>query len=236
LLFGGGIMVLSPTLGKVRADGPAAIAGLQRGDRITAVAGRSVADFDGILDVAADGIDQEVEIALLRDGASLGAVLRPIAPRQGSEALADIGATSAGRERIYPGPLAALDGSMVITVDFLKANFRGIAEIVSGERSIDDLAGPVRIAEFSGDTMLRYGLLGLIWLTALLSINIGVVNLLPIPVLDGGHLLFMAFETVRRQPLSPRILKICSLGGLSVILVVFLLITSHDLARLDLFG
>ncbi len=236
LLFFGGAMAPSTKLAEVRSHGPAATAGLVAGDRITAVGGRSVAHFDEIVQFAAARIGQQVDIALLRDGVLLHTALRPLALPLGSEMPADIGATPAGRERIYPGPVAALDQSMVLTVDFLKANVRGIAEIASGARSIDDLAGPVRIAEFSGDTMLRFGLLGLIWLTALLSINVGVVNLLPIPVLDGGHLLFMALETVRRRPLSPRILKICSLGGLSVILVVFLLITGHDLARLDLFG
>ena len=68
----------------------------------------------------------------------------------------------------------------------------------------------------------------------MLSVNIGIVNLLPIPVLDGGHLVFLAIEAGRSRPLSPRVLKFCSLGGLLAILVIFVLITGHDLARFGL--
>jgi regulator of sigma E protease len=111
-------------------------------------------------------------------------------------------------------------------------NLRALGEIVAGERRIVELGGPVKIAELSGETVTRYGFGMLVLLVALLSINVGIVNLLPIPVLDGGHLLFMGIETIRRRPLHPRVVEICSIGGLAALLVLFVLITTHDIVRL----
>jgi regulator of sigma E protease len=92
------------------------------------------------------------------------------------------------------------------------------------------------MAEVSGKAFVERGILAVIALMAVLSVNIGVVNLLPIPVLDGGHLVFLGIEAMRRRPLSPRVLQFCSLGGLAALLVIFVLVTGHDLVRLGLFG
>ena len=104
-----------------------------------------------------------------------------------------------------------------------------IGDFIEKKMRVDDVVGAVAVHGFMG-------FLALIWLTAFLSINVGLVNLLPIPVLDGGHLMFMAIEVVRRQPLSPHMLKICSLGGLAALVVISVLVTGHDIVRLGFFG
>jgi regulator of sigma E protease len=148
----------------------------------------------------------------------------------------EFGARSAGPERVAVDAGTAIVESARRTGKFMTSSVTGIFEILSGSRRLDDLAGPVRIAEVSGETFVELGFGALAVLTAVLSVNIGIVNLLPIPVLDGGHLVFLAVEACRRRPLSPRVLKFCSLGGLLAILAIFVLITSNDLARLGIFG
>jgi regulator of sigma E protease len=223
-----GLTVPSTAIGEVRPHSPAAVAGLAAGDRLLAIDGQPMARFDAALAAIARDPDRSVRLDIDRGGRSFTLTLALPADR-------DLGIASAGPERIAVGPAAAVVESARITGRFIAASVLGIAEIVSGERHLDDLAGPVRIAEISGQTFLELGLGALVLLTALLSVNIGIVNLLPIPILDGGHLVFLAIEAVRTRPLSPRVLKFCSIGGLVAILVIFVLITSHDLVRLGLF-
>ncbi len=135
----------------------------------------------------------------------------------------------------FPAIFGAGGCSCACAAAEVASNVAAIGEIITGERNFDELGGPIRIAEVSGQTFIELGFGALVLLTALLSVNIGIVNLLPIPVLDGGHLVFLAIEAGRSRPLSPRVLKLCSLGGLLAILVIFVLITGRDLARFGLF-
>ncbi|WP_436442153.1 site-2 protease family protein, partial [Enterococcus faecium] len=86
----------------------------------------------------------------------------------------------------------------------------------SGRQSIDELGGPIRIAKISGEQM-ALGFPAFVWLVAMLSINLGFINLLPVPMLDGGHLFFYAIEAVRRRPLEPRVQEWAFRGGLAMV-------------------
>jgi regulator of sigma E protease len=227
-----GVIVASPTLGTVRADGPAAAAGLLPGDRILTVAGQEVGSFDEIIAAASAHLEQEIDLTVRRGTEEWATQLRPTAMLREGVAVADIGATSSGSERRALDPMVALGDSISRATGFVTANVAGLAEIVSGKRGMEELAGPVQLARVSGEVLMERGVLALVWLTAFLSINVGLVNLLPIPVLDGGHLMFMAIEVVRRQPLSPRLLKVCSLGGLAALIVISVLVTGHDIVSL----
>lgn len=242
VVFGGAVLALlilliglpvpSPTIGKVLADSPAAAAGLQVGDRILAVDGAPVQRMDAVLDAAARDSDRMLSLDVRRREGEVRLVvdLRRLPDGAG------LGITSAAAERVAIDPVTAVAESIRMTSGFVVASVTGIAEIVTGQRRLDDLAGPVRIAEVSGKVFVERGFIALIVLMAVLSVNVGIVNLLPIPVLDGGHLVFLGIEAVRSRPLSPRVLKFCSLGGLAALLVIFVLTTGHDLARLGLFG
>jgi regulator of sigma E protease len=233
LIFAKGLNVPSPTIGSVAAGSPAAMAGLQVGDRILAVDGQPAIGMDAIL--AAIGRDPDRLLSLeVRRGAADMLVqldLRAVA------AATDFGIAPAGPhpEHIAVSPATAIVESARLTGQFVASNVAAIGEIITGKRQFDELGGPIRIAEVSGQTFIELGFGALVLLTALLSVNIGIVNLLPIPVLDGGHLVFLAIEAGRSRPLSPRVLKFCSLGGMLAILVIFVLITGHDLARFGLF-
>jgi regulator of sigma E protease len=227
-----GLPVPSPTIGKVLADSPAAAAGLEAGDRILAVDGEPVQRMDSVFEAAARDSDRLLALDVRRGEREVRLVVDLRHMPDGAAP----GITSAGAERVAIDPVTAVGESIRMTSGFVVASVTGIAEIVTGQRRLDDLAGPVRIAEVSGKVFVERGFLAVIVLMAVLSVNVGIVNLLPIPVLDGGHLVFLGIEAVRSRPLSPRVLKFCSLGGLAALLVIFVLITGHDLARLGLFG
>jgi len=233
LIFAKGLNVPSPTIGSVAAASPAAIAGLQPGDRILGVDGQPVLGMDAAVAAIGRDPDRLLSLEVRRDAAD---ILIPLDLRTvGADT--DFGITSLGPrpEHVSVGPAVAVVESAKLTGQFIAANIAGIGEIVTGKRHFDDLGGPIQIAEVSGQTFVELGFGAVVLLTALLSVNIGIVNLLPIPVLDGGHLVFLAIEAGRSRPLSPRVLKFCSLGGLLAILVIFVLITGHDLARVGLF-
>lgn len=229
-IFAFGLTVPSPVIGSVTPGSPAAAAGLEPGDRILAVDHRPVRRFDAALAAIGRDPDGRIELEVRR-----GALVFTITTEVSVGAL-EFGIASRGTERIDVDPATAVVEGARITARFISASVLGLVEIATGERHLNDLAGPVRIAEVSGQAFIELGFGALVLLTALLSVNIGIVNLLPIPVLDGGHLVFLAIEAVRSRPLSARVLKFCSLGGLLAILVIFVLITSHDLVRLGLFG
>jgi regulator of sigma E protease len=104
----------------------------------------------------------------------------------------------------------------------------GLGQIITGRRSIDDLGGPLKIAQVSGQ-VLALGWPALIGFIAMMSINLGFINLLPVPVLDGGHLLFYAIEGIRRRPVGPQVQEWAFRGGLAAILALMLLVTFNDL-------
>ena len=111
----------------------------------------------------------------------------------------------------------------------------GIWQIVTGRRSVQELGGPIRMAKFSGE-QLSLGWVQFVHFVALVSINLGFINLLPIPALDGGHLAFYAAEAVRRKPAGPRSQEWAFRTGLAFVLALMLFVTINDVASLSLFG
>ena len=111
----------------------------------------------------------------------------------------------------------------------------GLGQIISGRRSIKELGGPLKIAKVSGEAM-SLGILTFISLAALISINLGFINLLPIPMLDGGHLLLYAIEAVRRRPATPKVQEWAFRAGFAMLVGFMIMVTFNDLASFGLFG
>ena len=111
----------------------------------------------------------------------------------------------------------------------------GIGQIFTGERSVQELGGPGKIAKFSGE-QLSLGALAFINFVALISLNLAFINLLPIPALDGGHLAFYAAEAVRRKPIGPRGTEVAYRAGVAVVLMLMVFVTINDLVSLPFFG
>ena len=117
----------------------------------------------------------------------------------------------------------------------LSQQMQGIGQIISGRRSVKELGGPLKIAKISGE-IFTLGILSFISLAALISINLGFINLLPIPMLDGGHLFLYAIEAVRRRPASPVVQEWAFRAGFAMVVGFMLLVTFNDLDSFGLFG
>lgn len=226
--------VTPAVIGTVAADSPAAAAGLQPGDRVTALGGRGVEAFADMADYTRLRPGESVRIDYTRGGTAMqGETVigtRTERDRFGNEyriGMLGIGAGAPVVERVgvIEAPLVGLrqTGQIVqITLDAL-------GQIITGRRSASELGGPLRIAQVSGQR-LSLGLREFVLLLALISINLGFINLLPVPVLDGGHLLFYAIEAIRRRPVEPQVMEWAFRGGLVAILALMVLVTFNDLA------
>jgi regulator of sigma E protease len=132
-------------------------------------------------------------------------------------------------------PVTALWMGVEESYFIIEQTFVVLGRIIMGRESAESLGGPIRIAQLSGQTA-TLGFVALINLTAVLSVSIGLINLFPIPMLDGGHLAFYAYEAVFGKPMSERAQEIGMRIGLSMVMMLFIFVTWNDLARLNVFG
>jgi regulator of sigma E protease len=225
-----GQRVAAPVVGEAVAGMPAAAAGLAPGDRIVAVDGRAVVRFDDIQRSVRDSGGRELRFTIARDGITREVAITPAA-RDGALLL---GIRASTTETLSLGPIEALGAGLAETWRIAAATLDALWGLVSGTRSGSDLAGPLGIAQMSGE-MARAGAAALLVFIAVLSVNLGLLNLLPIPILDGGHLVMFAAEAVRGRPLPPRGVEWGFRIGLVLLLCVFVYATRGDLARLGVF-
>jgi regulator of sigma E protease len=225
-------------VGDVIAGSAASAAGIQPGDRIISVAERRTPTFDDITSAVMLRPNETVSIEIERNGGS-----HKLSARLASTELTDAGGRKirAGQLGIHsttkigdPVPLykavpMAAEQTWRITASIVD----GLRQLVSGHVSPKQLGGPIAIARIAGKGA-ELGLFPFIGLLALLSINLGFINLLPVPMLDGGHLFFYAVEAVRRRPLSARALDWAFRGGLAIILALVVFTTINDLGSLGL--
>lgn len=229
----------TPTdIAAVQPASAAAAAGLLPGDRITAMNGRAVATFDEMQSFVRIRPGEDVRIAFDRDGerrdtlATLGTALER--DRFGNEyrlGLLGVERGEATREAI--GLLQAPVEGVRRTGEIVVMMVETLGQIVTGRRSIDELGGPLKIAQVSGQ-QLTLGTQQFVALIALISINLGFINLLPIPMLDGGHLMFYAIEAVRRRPVGPQAAEWAYRGGLAAVLALMVFVTVNDLGSFGL--
>ncbi|WP_198352895.1 RIP metalloprotease RseP [Sphingomonas sp. MA1305] len=225
-------------VGSVVAAGPGAKAGLVPGDRIVAIDGRAMATFSDVARFALIRPGQHVDLSVDHAGS---VVTRPLdigtvhqRDRFGNEyRIGRIGIASGDPVLARVGLLAAPVAGVRMTVDIIGGTLETLGQIISGRRSMDELGGPIRIAKISGEQM-ALGWSAFVWLVAMLSINLGFINLLPVPMLDGGHLFFYAIEAVRRRPLEPRVQEWAFRGGLAMVLALMLVVTFNDLIAVGL--
>ena len=225
-------------VGGIVPDTAAAEAGLQPGDKILSVAGRETQSFDDIRSVVLLRANQTVPLRFERRG-----VVRDIDVHLRSDTEVDpfgqkftrgllgIEPTTGVLQRlpIYKAVPEATRYTFTIT----RSMIDGLGQIVSGSRGTEDVGGPIKIAQIAGQ-QAALGALPFAQLLALFSINLGFINLLPVPMLDGGHLFFYTVEAVRRRPLSARALDWAFRGGLAVILALVVFTTINDLGSIGL--
>jgi len=222
-------------VGKVVVGSPAARAGLAAGDRIVAMGGKPVAQFADIFDFVRARPGATVPLRIDRGGASMerSVTIGSVAGQDEAGRLVTIGQIGISPRAIAVGPVEAslLAGRGIGSIMGSMGDLLG--QIVIGQRSVKELGGPLRIAQVSGQQM-EAGVSSMVWLIALISINLGFINLLPVPVLDGGHLLFYAIEAVRRRPVEPAVQEWAFRGGLAAVLGLMVLVTFNDLGAFGL--
>ena len=222
--------------GQIQAGSPAAAAGLKPGDHIQSLGGREVETFDDMLAFTSLRAGMNVRIDYVRNGQphTTDAVIRRVVEKdrfgnETSRGMLGIGLPP--RETFVRTPVAwwqAPGAGFDRTVVLVGTMIDGLGQLVMGRVPVSELGGPLRIAKYSGET-LSLGWDKLVILAALISINLGFINLLPVPVLDGGHLLFYAVEAVRRKPVGPEVMEWAFRGGMVAILALMLLVTFNDL-------
>jgi len=221
------------TVAMVAPDSAAATAGLREGDRIVAVDGRGVDTFNDLRRYVIMRPDESVSLSVERDGATIAVParigVRIETDRFGNEyRMGQLGVAPGAPVQEQVSLLGAIPAGVRMTGDVIQSTLDGLGQIITGRRSVEELGGPLRIAQVSGERF-ALGPTEFVFLIALISINLGFINLLPVPVLDGGHLLFYAVEAVRRKPVEPEVMEWAFRGGMVAILALMLLVTFNDL-------
>jgi regulator of sigma E protease len=227
-----------PVVGVVVEGSAAQRAGLQPGDRITRLGDRDVAIFEDMLAYTRIHAGEATAVTLVRGGRTLSLPVT-IGAEEQTDRFGNkyrIGMLGIGRGERVTVPVGPFEAPVIAvrrTGEIVSMMVETIGQIIGGRRSVKELGGPLSIAKVSGE-QITLGPDAFVFLIALVSINLGFINLLPVPMLDGGHLLFYAIEAVRRQPVGPQVQEWAFRGGMAAVLALMLLVTFNDLGNFGL--
>jgi len=234
-----GKTVVEPRVDEVVAGSPAAEAGFQPGDLVVSIDGNEIESFQDMVRIVGLSAGQSLEIVVERNKERVGLAATPelveTESRFGTAKIARLGIRGASdRSTVVVksyGPVEAVGQSFKETYFWLKQPIIFIGELVSGRASADQLGGPVRIAQMSKE-VASIGIPELLRWTAIISISIGLINLFPIPVLDGGHLVFYGIEAIRGRPLNEKAQEIGFRIGMALVLMLMVFVTWNDVTQL----
>jgi len=232
-----GTFILQPTVGKITPDSPAARGGLQSGDRIIAIDGREVDTWGKMAGLITGSGGKTLALTVRRDEQQLELAVTP-EQRMARNIFGEetsryvIGITSAGDARaVELGPMEAMVHSVTQTYEITRLTVLSIVKLIQGSVSAKTLGGPLMIAEMAGQ-QAKEGTSNLVFFIALLSINLAILNFLPIPVLDGGHLMFFTIEAIIRRPLSVRAREIAQQAGIFILILLMIFVFYNDITRM----
>ena len=228
---GYGVQLMRPTtVGQIVPGMPADSLGLQAGDIILAVGQAPVVSWADMSEEIRRYPGETIPLVWERDGQRMEQLITPATHAEGDALMGRIGISpQASRHTVGLGRAVVLGGLGVYNSSWLILDFLG--ELFQGDRSTDELGGPLRIAQLAGQTA-EQGLHSFISFLAMLSVNLAIINLLPIPVLDGGHLTFLTLEGIMRRPLSLRQREVFQQIGLAMMLLIMVLVTFNDLNQM----
>ena len=228
---GYGVQLMRPTtVGQIVPDMPADSLGLQAGDIILAVGQAPVVSWADMSGEIRRYPGETIPLVWERDSQRMEQLITPATHAEGDALVGRIGISpQASRHTVGLGRAVVLGGLGVYNSSWLILDFLG--ELFQGDRSTDELGGPLRIAQLAGQTA-EQGLHSFISFLAMLSVNLAIINLLPIPVLDGGHLTFLTLEGIMRRPLSLRQREVFQQIGLAMMLLIMVLVTFNDLNQM----
>ncbi len=228
-----GLTKVLPIIDQVQESSAAAEAGIKVGDRILTVNNTEIAEFDDLRNIVMTNGEKPLNIVLQRGTRKIDVHLTPkisstknIFGDEQKTPLIGVGASQFEYTKLGLGQ--AFIHANVETYNLSIAIVKAIGELITGQRSIKELSGPVKIAEYSGKSMSQ-GFIVVLWFMAMISVNLGVANLLPIPALDGGHLFYYIIEAVRGKPLPERVQMMGFQFGFAVLISLMIFTTSNDL-------
>ena len=219
-----------PVLGTVLAGKPAAEAGLRDGDRVLAIDGTPIATWSDFVGGVKDSAGEPVNLTVERGGETFAATVTPAYDSSTQRAMVGVMGSVDTR---YPGFVESVQLAVQKTGAILYMMVDALYKIIL-ELSGAELAGPIGVAQMAGE-VAQMGFVPLLNFAAFLSLNLGIVNLFPIPALDGGHFLTLCVEAVRGKPLSPTALRYTQNVGIILLLLLMLLATKNDIVRV-IFG
>ncbi|WP_275790961.1 RIP metalloprotease RseP [Pararhizobium gei] len=232
--------VADPVVAEVKENSAAAQAGVQPGDLLVSIDGNAVTTFDDVRRYVSIRPETPITIQIKRGGELLDLPMTPqrtdITDQFGNKIeLGIIGIVTnqeTGNFRLENlGPVEAIGQGVVESWHIVTGTFNYVANLVTGRMKPDQLGGPIRVAQASGQ-MATIGIAAVLQLAAVLSVSIGLLNLMPVPVLDGGHLMFYAVEAIRGKPVGPGTQDIAFRIGFAMILMLMVFATWNDISSL----
>ncbi len=237
IFVGYGLPILLPEIGEVQPGSPALAAGIRPGDTILALDGRPIRTWDEVSRLIKSGGGRPIELSIKRGGEIVRVKVTPRINKLknifGEEVeMPVIGVTAAGRFEIERlNPLRAVKEAFARTYDLIALTLKGFLKLAERVIPLSTLGGPILIAQMAGE-QAQQGFLNLFYFMALLSINLGLLNLLPIPVLDGGHLFLYSIEAITGRPLSMRQREIAQQVGIFILGALMIVVFYNDIMRL----
>ena len=231
-----GVPYFPSKIGDISPESPAAQAGLKKGDLIVSIDGEAVSKWDDLSRIIRSSQGKELQLKIKRDSETLDLKVTPKSSTQknlfGEEVqIFVIGITPTDELLVQKvGPFEAIGKGLSQTWFGIKLTVVSIIKVIERVIPAKTIGGPIMIAQLAGEQAKR-GIISLILFTAILSINLGVINLFPIPVLDGGHFVFLALEAILRKPISIKKMEIAQQVGLILIILLMLFAFYNDLLR-----
>ena len=235
-----GKFTIPPVIGELMEGGAAAEAGLEKGDRILTINGQNIADFSDISKEVMMAADQKVFLTLKRGDdileyhITLTELDDPKSDGQPKKrymlGVRSVGSVEISHQRL--SVLEALKASTLEVWDVTETTLRGVWQMITGKRSSEDVGGVIRIAEMTGDISKTHSLTDFVLFLALLSINLGLINLFPIPILDGGHVLICILEIMIGHEIKEKAKEYLFKAGFLVLLALMVFATSNDIVHL----
>jgi len=219
---------ISTKIGDIVADSPAEKAGLKSGDRIVNINGHNIEEWSEMVEIIHNQPGQELDFTIERNGQMMNLKITPELDPESNVGL--IGITpSTYWEKV--NPITGLGLAIKRTFEIIVFTFVAIVQMLTGQMGVGEVAGPVGIVKLIGESA-RVGLIYVINLTALISINLGLLNLLPIPALDGSKLIFLGIEALRGKPIDARKENFVHIIGFALLMTLMLIVTYRDIVRL----